>query len=66
MFAALATVMGFDELLSSLFNWDGWKPFAGSLTSLVTAALVFGASGYLYAKMIGIEVPDRLVPPEAK
>jgi hypothetical protein len=66
LFGAVATVLGLNSLLVTIFQWPSWSEVAGSLTSLVTAVVVFGASGYLYAKMIGVEVPDIPMPAEAQ
>jgi hypothetical protein len=63
--SAVATVIGLEDLLKTTFNWSSWHNFAGSFTSLLTAAIVFAASGYLYAKMIGVEVPDIPLPTES-
>ena len=62
---AVATVVGFDSLLKTVFNWPDWHRVAGELTSLLTSAVVFGGSGYLYAKMVGVEVPDIPMPADA-
>ncbi|HLT36164.1 MAG TPA: hypothetical protein VK034_07760 [Enhygromyxa sp.] len=63
---AVATVINLDELLKTIFQWPSWHAVAGALTSLVTSVVVFGGSGYLYAKMIGVEVPDIPLPAEAQ
>lgn len=63
---AVATVINLDELLKTIFQWPSWSAVAGALTSLVTSVVVFGGSGYLYAKMIGVEVPDIPLPAEAQ
>jgi hypothetical protein len=62
---AVATVINLDELLKTIFQWPSWHAVAGALTSLVTSVVIFGGSGYLYAKMIGVEVPDIPMPAEA-
>jgi hypothetical protein len=59
---AIATVMGLDSLLKTIFLWPSWSDVVDSLTSLLTAVIVFGGSGYMYAKMIGVEVPDIPMP----
>lgn len=59
---AIATVMGLDSLLKTVFLWPSWGEVADSLTSLVTAVVVMGGAGYMYAKMIGVEVPDIPMP----
>lgn len=64
--SAVASVLGLENLLTTTFNWSSWHIFAGSFTSLLTAVIVFGGSGYLYAKMIGVEVPDISLPSEAQ
>lgn len=63
---AVATVLGLDSLLKTVFQWPDWYAVAGSFTSLVTAVVVFGGSGYMYAKMVGVEVPDIPMPAEAQ
>jgi hypothetical protein len=63
---AVATVLGLDAFLKTVFQWPDWFAVAGSFTSLVTALVVFGGSGYLYAKMVGVEVPDIPMPAEAQ
>jgi hypothetical protein len=64
--SAVFTVLGLDSLLKTVFLWPDWHAVAGSFTSLVTAVVVFGGSGYMYAKMIGVEVPDIPMPAEAQ
>jgi hypothetical protein len=59
---AVATVMGFDTLLKTIFLWPSWSDVVDSLTSLITSVAVFGGAGYMYAKMIGVEVPDIPMP----
>lgn len=63
---AVAAVINLDDLLKTIFQWPSWSAVAGALTSLVTSVLVFGGSGYLYAKMVGVEVPDIPLPAEAQ
>jgi hypothetical protein len=63
---AVATVINLDELLKTIFQWPSWSDVAGALTSLVTSVVVFGGSGYLYAKMVGVEMPDIPLPSEAQ
>jgi hypothetical protein len=63
---AVATVMGLDSLLKTVFQWPSWHDVAGSFTSLVTSVVVFGGAGYMYAKMVGVEVPDIPMPAEAQ
>jgi hypothetical protein len=65
LIGAVATVINLDELLKTIFLWPSWHAVAGALTSLVTSVVIFGGSGYLYAKMIGVEVPDIPMPAEA-
>ena len=60
--ATIATVMGLDSLLKTIFLWPSWSAVVESLTSLLTAVAVMGGSGYMYAKMIGVEVPDIPMP----
>lgn len=66
LFGAVATIINLDELLKTIFLWPSWSAVAGALTSLVTSVVVFGGSGYLYAKMIGVEVPDIPLPAEVQ
>ena len=63
---AVATVLGLDDLLKTVFVWPSWHAVAGSLTGLLTAAIVFAGSGYFFAKMIGVEMPDIPMPAEAQ
>lgn len=63
---AVATVLGFHDVLKTIFTWPSWNAVAGSVTTLVTSVVIFGASGYLYAKMIGVELPDIPIPAEAQ
>jgi hypothetical protein len=62
LFGAVATVIALDDLLKTIFQWPSWSAVAGALTWLLTSVVVFGGSGYLYAKMIGVEVPDIPAP----
>lgn len=59
---AVATVLGLDSLLKTIFLWPSWSDVVDSLTSLITSVAVFGGAGYMYAKMIGVEVPDIPMP----
>jgi hypothetical protein len=59
---AVATVMGLDDLLKTIFLWPSWSAVVDSLTSLLTSVAVFGGSGYMYAKMVGVEMPDIPMP----
>lgn len=60
--SVIATVLALDALLDDVFHLRDWKVIADSLTQVLTAAIVFAGSGYMYAKMIGIEVPDIPMP----
>jgi hypothetical protein len=62
LFGAVITVIALDDLLKTIFQWPSWSAVAGALTWLVTSVVVFGGSGYLYAKMIGVEMPDIPAP----
>jgi hypothetical protein len=62
---AVSTVMGLDSLLKTIFLWPSWSDVVDSLTSLITSVAVLGGSGYLYAKMIGVQVPDIPMPQQA-
>lgn len=62
LMGAVAAVMGLDSLLKTFFLWPSWSDVADSLTSLLTAVVVLAGSGYMYAKMIGVEVPDIPMP----
>jgi hypothetical protein len=62
LIGAVATVMGLDSLLKTIFLWPSWSDVVDSLTSLITSVAVFGGSGYMYAKMIGVQVPDIPMP----
>lgn len=62
LIGAVVTVMGFDSLLKTIFLWPSWSDVVDSLTSLITSVAVFGGAGYMYAKMIGVEVPDIPMP----
>ncbi len=59
---AIATVLGLDSLLETIFLWPSWSDVVDKLTSLLTAVAVVGGAGYMYAKMIGVEVPDIPMP----
>lgn len=59
---AVSTVIGLDTLLKTIFLWPSWSDVVDSLTSLITSVGVFGGAGYMYAKMIGVEVPDIPMP----
>jgi hypothetical protein len=62
LLGTIATVMGLDSLLQTIFLWPSWSDVVDKLTSLLTAVAVLGGSGYMYAKMIGVEVPDIPMP----
>ncbi|WP_181197988.1 hypothetical protein [Enhygromyxa salina] len=62
---AVATVVGLDSLLKTVFQWPSWHAVAGSFTTLLTSAVVFAGAGFLYAKMVGVEVPDIPMPANA-
>ena len=62
LISSIAVVVGLESLIETVFRKPSWFDFAGSLTSLLTAAMVCGASGYLYGKMSGIELPDIPMP----
>jgi hypothetical protein len=63
---AVSTVMGLDDLLKTIFLWPSWSDVVDSLTSLITSVAVFGGSGYMYAKMIGVAVPEIPMPQQAQ
>jgi hypothetical protein len=63
---AVSTVMGLDGLLKTIFLWPSWSDVVDSLTSLITSVAVFGGSGYMYAKMIGVAVPEIPMPQQAQ
>jgi hypothetical protein len=62
MVGAISTVMGLDDLLKTIFLWPSWSDVVDSLTSLITSVAVFGGAGYVYAKMIGVALPDIPMP----
>ena len=62
LISSIAVVVGLESLIETVFRKPSWYDFAGSLTSLLTAAIVCGASGYLYGRMSGIELPDIPMP----
>jgi hypothetical protein len=66
LFGAVATVINLDELLKTVFVWPDWSAVVGAFTSLLTSVVIFGGAGYLYAKMIGVEVPDIPMPAEVQ
>jgi hypothetical protein len=59
---AVSSVLGLDSLLKTIFLWPSWSDVVDSLTSLITSVAVMGGAGYMYAKMIGVEVPDIPMP----
>lgn len=61
---AVGTVLALDNLLTTIFLWPDWYTVAGSLTSLLAAVVVFGGSGYFFARLTGMEVPDIPMPAE--
>lgn len=62
LIGAVATVMGLDSLLKTIFLWPSWSDVVDSLTSLITSVAVFGGAGYMYARMIGVQLPDIPMP----
>jgi hypothetical protein len=65
LIGAVTSVMGLDGLLKTIFLWPSWSDVVDALTSLITSVAVFGGSGYMYAKMSGVQVPEIPMPQQA-
>ncbi|NVB40408.1 hypothetical protein G6O69_21390 [Pseudenhygromyxa sp. WMMC2535] len=61
---AVTTVLSLDNLLTTIFLWPSWSAVAGSLTTLLTAVIVFAGAGYVFARLCGVQVPSLPVPAE--
>ncbi|MFV8755375.1 hypothetical protein ACNOYE_32900 [Nannocystaceae bacterium ST9] len=60
--AIIATVWSLDSLLVTTFKWPGWSQVTDTLTTLLTAVIVTIGSGYFFAKLSGLAVPELPLP----
>lgn len=60
--AVIATVASLDSFLVTVFKWPGWDKVTGTLTTLLTAIIVAVGSGYFFAKLSGLAVPEIPIP----
>jgi hypothetical protein len=62
LLAVITTVISLDSLLVTIFKWPGWSPVTDTLTTLLTAIIVAVGSGYFFAKLSGLAVPEIPIP----
>lgn len=62
LFAVIMTVVSLDSLLVTTFKWPGWSQVTDTLTTLLTAIIVAVGSGYFFAKLSGLAVPEIPIP----
>jgi hypothetical protein len=60
--AIIVTVGSLDALLVTIFKWPGWMQVTDTLTTLLTAVIVAVGSGYFFAKLSGLAVPEIPLP----
>ncbi len=60
--AVITCVWSLDSLLVTIFKWPGWSQVTDTLTTLLTAMIVVISSGYFFAKLSGLAVPDLPMP----
>ena len=63
--AVVASIWTLDSLLVTIFKWPGWNEVTDALTTLLTALIVAGGSGYFFAKLSGLAVPEIPMPAAA-
>lgn len=62
LIAIIGTVASLDSLLVTIFKWPGWSQVTDTLTTLLTAIIVAVGSGYFFAKLSGLAVPEIPIP----
>jgi hypothetical protein len=60
--AVITTIGSLDSLLVTTFKWPGWDQVTDTLTTLLTAIIVAVGSGYFFAKLSGLAVPEIPIP----
>ncbi len=63
--STISVVAGLDQFITTIFKWPSWSDVAGALTTLLTSVIIAGASGYFFARLSGLAVPEIPIPQQA-